>query len=77
LAESISKLTYTVPEFGRILGIGRNLAYEAVRRGEVRAVRLGHRWVVPKLEVQRLLEARPAQRNDENPNATVTPPERQ
>jgi len=31
----INKLTFTVEETAKILGIGRNSAYEAVARGEI------------------------------------------
>ena len=51
----MEKLTFTVSEFGRLAGIGRNLAYEAVRTGQVRAVRIGKRLLIPKSEVRRLL----------------------
>ena len=53
--EATQRQTVTVEEFGRIVGIGRNSAYMAVERGEVRAVRIGKRIVIPKAEVQRLL----------------------
>ena len=39
--------TLTVEEAAEILGIGRNSAYEAIRRGEIPALRLGRRLVVP------------------------------
>jgi excisionase family DNA binding protein len=48
--------TLTVPEAARALGISRNSAYEAVRRGELGAVRLGRRLVVPRAALSRLLE---------------------
>ncbi len=50
------KVVFTVGEFARMFHIGRNLAYELVRTGEVKAVRLGtRRVVIPRSEVQRLL----------------------
>lgn len=56
----MDKEVFTVPEAGQILGIGRNSAYEAVRRGEIRAVRIGKRLVVPKAEVRRILGESPS-----------------
>jgi excisionase family DNA binding protein len=53
--KTMKKLTFTVPEVGNILGIGRNLAYDSIRRNEIRAVRIGKRLVVPRSEIQRLL----------------------
>jgi excisionase family DNA binding protein len=44
----------TVEDLAAALGIGRNKAYEAVQTGEVRAMRLGHRWLIPRAEVARL-----------------------
>ncbi|MGH8908854.1 MAG: helix-turn-helix domain-containing protein [Egibacteraceae bacterium] len=37
----------TVEQTARILGIGRNQAYEAVAAGNLPAIRIGRRWVVP------------------------------
>ena len=44
MAETES-LTFTVSEAARVLGISRTTAYECVRTGELRAVRLGRRLV--------------------------------
>ena len=51
----ISRLTLTVPEAARLLGISRNLAYEAVRRGEIPCIRIGRRFLVPRVALERLL----------------------
>ena len=48
-------LTINVEEAGRQLGIGRNQAYEAVRRGEIPSIRIGKRLLVPKAAFARLL----------------------
>ena len=47
--------TLTVEEAARVLGIGRNSAYEAVRRGEIPAIRIGKRFVVPWVALERML----------------------
>jgi excisionase family DNA binding protein len=48
--------TYSVEEAARILGIGRNLAYETVKRGDIRVLGLpGSRARVPRREIERLL----------------------
>jgi excisionase family DNA binding protein len=49
--------TYTVPEAGQILGLCRNAAYSAARRGEIPTVKFGARLRVPKPALRRLLEA--------------------
>jgi excisionase family DNA binding protein len=47
--------TLTVEHAGRLCGIGRNAAYEAVAAGELPGVRIGRRWVVPTVPLLRLL----------------------
>lgn len=54
--------TYTVSETSTLLGIGRNAAYEAVRRGEIPSIKLGRRLLIPKAVVARMLEL------DDSPN---------
>ena len=39
-----------------VLGISRAFAYDAVRRGEIPAIKIGRRILVPKLALDRLLE---------------------
>ncbi len=51
----MERSTMTVEEAATVLGISRSSAYECVRRGELRAVRLGRRLVVPRLVVEQLL----------------------
>jgi excisionase family DNA binding protein len=53
----MERVTITVDEAAKALGIGRNSAYEAVHRGEIPAVRIGRRLVVPRAALDRLLGA--------------------
>lgn len=46
---------YTVEEAGAKLGLSRNSAYEAVRRGDIPCIRIGRRVLVPKKALARLL----------------------
>jgi excisionase family DNA binding protein len=48
-------LTVTVPQAARLLGIGRNLAYECVKRGDIPTIQLGRRILVPLAGLNRLL----------------------
>lgn len=50
------KLTLTVSETARLLGISRGLAYEMVRTGEIPSVRFGKRVLVPRHSLEKLLE---------------------
>ncbi|WP_409480557.1 helix-turn-helix domain-containing protein [Micrococcus luteus] len=49
--------TLSVPEAGRLLGIGKSLAYDLARRDEfpVRILRLGQRMRVSRVELDRYL----------------------
>lgn len=51
-----SKLTVTVAEAGRLLGISRGLAYEMARIGKLPTIRFGRRLLVPRQALYRLLE---------------------
>jgi len=48
--------TITVAEAGRVLGISRNAAYEAVHRGEIPAIRVGKRILVPLEALEAMLK---------------------
>jgi len=54
--KSPERLTMTVPEAGRALGLGRNAAYEAARACEIPTVRFGKLLRVPKRALERLLD---------------------
>jgi excisionase family DNA binding protein len=58
---SSEAVTITVEEAAVRLRIGRNQAYEAVRRGDIPAIRVGARWLVPTVALERLLRCDPAQ----------------
>ena len=46
----------TIEEAGRRLGIGRSLAYQLARSGDIPTLRLGRRLVVPRKRLERMLE---------------------
>jgi len=48
-------LTLTVTECAKLLGIGRNSAYEAISRGEIPVIRVGKRLLVPKTALAKML----------------------
>ena len=52
-----ARLVLTITETAGALGISRTLAYELVRRGELPAIRLGRRIVVPRVQLNRLVQA--------------------
>lgn len=54
------RLTLTVEEAADVLGIGRTLAYEAVRRGDIPSIRVGKRRLVPRGALDQFLGIVPA-----------------
>jgi excisionase family DNA binding protein len=50
------RLTWTVPEAARLLGISKDTAYEAARRGELPVKVIGRRMLVPRAALLRLLD---------------------
>jgi excisionase family DNA binding protein len=55
------RLTYTLNEAARRLGISRALAYEAANRGELPVCRIGRQVLVPRAALLRLLEDGPSE----------------
>jgi excisionase family DNA binding protein len=49
-------LTYSVPQAGALLGLGRNASYEAAARGDLPVIRIGGRILVPRVALMRLLD---------------------
>ena len=60
-------LTISVREAGKVLGLGRDASYEAVRRGDIPALRIGRLWRVPARGIQQMLDdaARPKENDDD------------
>ena len=53
--DNTERLTYTIEEAGRKLGVGRNQAYEAAKTGQIPVIRIGKRKLVPKVPFDRML----------------------
>jgi excisionase family DNA binding protein len=49
------KLTLSVEETAKLLGIGRNLCYERVKTGEIPAIKIGRRLLVSRSALEKLL----------------------
>ncbi len=50
------KLTLSIEEAAKLLGIGRNLCYDRVKTGEIPVIKIGRRLLVPKKALEKLLE---------------------
>lgn len=68
------RLTVSVEEAGKLLGISRGLAYELVARGELPALRLGRRRVIPRAAIDVLIADACATNHDEDATAGPDPP---
>jgi len=53
--------TLSVPEAGKILGVSRNTAYDAVKTGQLPVLRIGRKIRVPKVLLDRMLANTPGQ----------------
>jgi excisionase family DNA binding protein len=51
----VERETLTVEEAAKVLGIGRNKAYEAVQTGEIPSLRFGNRIVIPRKSIDVIL----------------------
>jgi excisionase family DNA binding protein len=50
------RLVYDVPEAGAMLGLTRNAAYEAAKRGDIPTIKIGKLIRVPKAAFHQMLE---------------------
>jgi excisionase family DNA binding protein len=50
------RLTLTIEETAKVLGIGRQLAYDRVKTGEIPVIKVGRRLLVPRRALEKLLE---------------------
>jgi excisionase family DNA binding protein len=55
MQKDLQPQTYQISEAAKLLGIGRNHAYEAAKRGEIPAIKIGRRVLVPRAALDRML----------------------
>ncbi len=59
MTQQQEKQTFTVEEAAKILGVGRQTAYDLARKGELPGVRrLGRRFIVSKTELEAYLSGK-------------------
>ena len=61
----MEKLTISATELPRVLGVGRNTAYELVKRSDFPAVRIGRRIVVPVDALRKWLERQASEKAED------------
>lgn len=55
--EQQEKLTLSVLEAARLLGVGRTTVYQAIKRNEIPHLTVGGRILIPTAALQRLIES--------------------
>lgn len=58
--ETLDRQGYNVAESARIIGVGRTTMHKIIREGRVRPVKIGARTIIPKSEIDRLLNGNAA-----------------
>ena len=53
---STERMTFTVEEARRVLGIGRSSTYQAIKDGAIPSLRIGRLVLVPRAAIERMLE---------------------
>jgi excisionase family DNA binding protein len=53
--DTVERQGYNVSESARIVGVGRTTMHKMIREGRIRPVKIGTRTVIPKSEIDRLL----------------------
>jgi excisionase family DNA binding protein len=48
----IPPLAVSIPEACRLIGVGKSLAYELIRSGQIATVKLGRRRLIPMASLQ-------------------------
>ncbi len=68
----MDRKTLKIEEAAEILGISRGLAYEAARSGQIPALRIGNRLVVPRSALEKMLkEGRPLEAGESDVGAVL------
>ena len=55
MTKKTQKLTLTVDEAAKALGLSRNSCYQAVDTGAIPSIRIGKRILIPRFALERLL----------------------
>ena len=55
MENEIKSATFTIKEAAKLLGISRSACYEAAKNGQLPILKIGSRFLVPKLALEKLL----------------------
>jgi excisionase family DNA binding protein len=65
--DNSDRLTFTVDETRKKLGLSRGLIYQAIHEGQIPSIRIGRRILIPRAALEKLLA---------NPGTLNSPPGR-
>lgn len=54
-------LAYTPHHCQELLHVGRDRVYALLRSGQLRGIRVGHRWIIPRAALEEYLNQIPAE----------------
>lgn len=63
-AEFQKQMLYTIPQTAKTLGITKQLTWDMVKAGKIKASRIGRKWMIPESELSRLMK--PINENNAN-----------
>ena len=50
----VERVGYTVREYGEMVPLSRNGIYQGIAAGEIKAIRIGKKLIIPASEIDRL-----------------------
>ncbi len=52
----MQQLAYRINDFSKVSGLGRTSIYELIKTGQVKAIKIAGRTLIPASEAQRLIQ---------------------
>jgi len=56
LEQSAKSLAFSASEVAKLLGISKNIVYEAIYTGQIPSIRWGKRILIPRVALMKMLE---------------------
>lgn len=53
----MERLLHTIPDAAEMLGVGRSTLYNLISAGEIKAVKVGRRTLIPQGELERYVRS--------------------
>lgn len=62
------RLTLSIAETSKLLGIGKQLCYDRVKAGEIPVIKIGRRLLVPRQALEKMLQEPKTPNSDQQSN---------